>query len=156
MEGAHLWARHTLASRHPLMILLAQHCEFTLAINDYATKHLVAPGGQVDLLFGATLDGTLTVMDRALDTYDLMQAAPPTELASRLVLSSEGLPDYPYRDDALTLWPALERWVSRYVRLYYGRDEDVRGDAQLQAFVAMPGPPPGGHFVRLAPAHPSL
>jgi arachidonate 15-lipoxygenase len=151
MEGAYLCARHTLAARHPLMILLAQHCEFTLAINDYATKHLVAPGGQVDLLFGATLDGTLTVMDRALDTYDLMQAAPPSELAARLVLSTEGLPDYPYRDDALTLWPALERWVSRYVGLYYGRDEDVRGDAELQAFVAMLGAPEGGNFMRIPP-----
>ena len=151
MEGAYLCARHSLAPQHPLMVLLAQHCEFTLAINDYATKHLIAPGGQVDLLFGATLPGTLTVMDRALDSYDLMRAAPPDELADRLVLSASGLPEYPYRDDALTLWPALERWVARYVGLYYSRDEDVIADEELQAFVQMLGAPDGGNFKPVGP-----
>ena len=154
MEAVYLCARRTLAENHPLMILIAQHCEFTLAINDYATKHLIAPGGQVDELFGATLDGTLTVMARALSEFRLDRADPVTNIQERHIESTAGLPEFPWRDDALLLWPILHRWVERYVELYYGDDDDVRLDHELQDFLALLANPKEGGGIGGVPTVP--
>ncbi|MEM1418709.1 MAG: lipoxygenase family protein [Myxococcota bacterium] len=146
MEAVYVCARRTLAPQHPLMILLAQHCEMTLAINDYATKHLIAPGGQVDLLFGSTLEGTLTIMDRALNEYRLDRASPPDQARLRLIDDPMGLPEFPYRDDAEVLYAPFARWIDGYVRLYYGHEGDVKGDGELADFLALLASEQGGNL----------
>ncbi|MEO0324436.1 MAG: lipoxygenase family protein [Myxococcota bacterium] len=146
MEAAYVCARRTLAPQHPLMVLLAEHCEMTLAINDYATKHLIAPGGQVDRLFGSTLEGTLTIMDRALNEYRLDRASPPDQARLRLIDDVAGLPDFPFRDDAATLFTPFAHFIDDYVRLYYAGEDDVQGDQELQAFRALLASEEGGNL----------
>lgn len=146
IEAAIVAAYRNLAAAHPLYILLAPHFQFTLALNDYATKHLIAPGGQVDRLFGSTLEGSLTALVRGLREYDFSRAAPPKELADRGVDDGLGLPDYPYRDDALRVWQPLHQFVQRYVALYYGGDEDVQQDWELQGFIQTFGDPQQGNI----------
>ncbi|MFO7565185.1 MAG: lipoxygenase family protein [Enhygromyxa sp.] len=146
MEAVYLCARRTLAPQHPLMILLAQHCEFTLAINDYAAKHLIAPGGQVDVLFGSTLSGTLTIMARALEEYRLDRASPPDQAVDRLIDDRRGLPEFPFRDDAATLWEPFARWIDSYVRLYYARPQDIAEDTELADFLRTLADPQGGNL----------
>lgn len=135
IEAAIVAAQRNLAKVHPLYVLLAPHFQFTLAINDYASKNLIAPGGQVDQLFGSTLEGCLTALVRGMREYDFSRAAPPEELKFRGMCDRTGLPEYPYRDDALRVWPPLKQFVQRYVALYYGSDEDVRQDWELQGFI---------------------
>ncbi|NRA32734.1 MAG: hypothetical protein HRU17_05275 [Polyangiaceae bacterium] len=146
MEAVYVCARRTMASHHPLMILLAQHCEFTLAINDYATKHLIAPGGQVDTLFGSTLPGILTIMSRAVSEYQLDRASPPDQAEDRLIDDLNGLPEFPFRDDAGALWTPFARWIGEYVGLYYCRSEDVTNDTELTDFLKMLGAAAGGNL----------
>ncbi|MGI0491841.1 lipoxygenase family protein [Alkalinema pantanalense CENA528] len=146
IEAAIVAAYRNLAPSHPIYVLLDPHFQFTLALNDYATKHLIAPGGQVDALFGTTLEGSLTALVRGLREYNFSRAAPPKELADRRVDNVLGLPDYPYRDDALRVWQPLQQFVQRYVALYYGSDEDVQQDWELQHFLQAFGDPQQGNI----------
>lgn len=151
IEAAVVAAQRHLAQVHPLYVLLAPHFQFTLAINDYATKNLIAPGGQVDTLFGTTLVGSLTLLVRGIREYDFSRAAPPKELESRGVRNRSGLPEYPYRDDALRVWAPLRQFVQRYIHLYYGSDQDVCQDWELQGFIQTFGDPQQGN-IRGVPA----
>ncbi|XP_075908424.1 polyunsaturated fatty acid 5-lipoxygenase-like [Petromyzon marinus] len=45
------------------------------------------------------------------------------------------LPSYYYRDDACSIWKTIHKFVDKILAIFYKRDEDVRGDAELQAFV---------------------
>jgi hypothetical protein len=40
--------------------------------------------------------------------------------------------DYPYAEDGLLLWDALERYFTAYVGLYYTSDAAVKSDPWLQ------------------------
>ena len=144
MEAAVLAARRHMAPNHPLRILLEPHFRYTLAVNDYATKHLIAPGGQVDQLLGSTLTGSLTMLGRSLREFEFRTATPDRDVASRGVESCEGLPHYPWRDDALTVWAVLQRFAQRYVSLYYPDAETVLRDEELQGFVRAFGDPKQG------------
>jgi len=134
MEAVALTARRNLAANHPLMVLLEPHIEFTLAINDYASSHLIAPNGEVERLLASTLEGSLSLTVRALRGTPLQLLAPPRDFAHRGVADREALPEYPYRDDALLVWDAVRRFVERYLRVYYVSDSDVVGDEELAAF----------------------
>lgn len=136
MEAAVLSARRHLAANHPLRILLEPHFRYTLAINDYAVHHLIAPGGQVERLLGSTLSGSLTMLARSLSDFDFASLTPDRDVVSRGVEQSDGLPDYPWRDDALLVWDALRRFVDGYVRLYYADDATVCRDGELRGFVS--------------------
>ncbi len=58
----------------------------------------------------------------------------PDTLVARGVADRDALPDYPYRDDALSLWEEIHTWVRDYVAIYYFDDGDVAGDYELQAW----------------------
>jgi lipoxygenase len=40
--------------------------------------------------------------------------------------------DYPYAEDGLLLWEALQRYFTAYVGLYYADDAAVKKDTWLQ------------------------
>ena len=153
MEAAILAARRHLAPNHPLRILLEPHFRYTLAINDYATKHLVAPGGQVDQLLGSTLSGSLSMLTRSLRDFDFGVSTPDRDVASRGVESREGLPEYPWRDDALPVWEILHRFATHYVTLYYPDAAAIRRDDELQGFVRAFGDPDDGAIRGVAPVN---
>ena len=134
LEGVLLSCRREMAPWHPIRVLIDAHGYNTLAINDFAAHHLIAPGGQVDQVFSATLEGNLEMAARGMAAFSFNELAPRSQLLSRGLLTGEELPDYPWRDDALLLWPIVERFVERYVRTYYAADADVAGDAELAAF----------------------
>jgi arachidonate 15-lipoxygenase len=58
----------------------------------------------------------------------------PHELARRGVADPELFPGYPYRDDALLLWAAIEGWVRDYLCIYYNDDAALVSDVELQAW----------------------
>ncbi len=143
-EAVILCARRELAPWHPLRTLIDAHAFNTLAINDYAAHHLIAPGGDVDRLFSATLEGNLELATRGLAGFTFANLAPPDQLAARGLDGSCALTAYPWRDDAILLWPIVERFVERYVKVYYASNDDVSDDAELRAFVAALSSPAGG------------
>ena len=68
----------------------------------------------------------------------------PNDLINRkLAKTEEGgalkllLEDYPYADDGMLLWNAVEKWVGSYLALYYDDsvdDKKVANDVELQAW----------------------
>jgi arachidonate 15-lipoxygenase len=124
-----------LPDSHPVSVLLRPHFEGTLYINDQAQAHLIAPGGKVDMLLGGTIQSNRALsVASLLDTpdFDFTQGMLPRALDKRGVMDPDL--DYPYREDALLVWGAIERWVRAYVGLHYAHDAAVVQDAALQAW----------------------
>ncbi|MBD2775163.1 lipoxygenase family protein [Iningainema tapete] len=123
-----------LAARHPVNVLLKPHFEFTMAINALGDQVLINPGGYVDVILGGTLESSLKLA--ALGVSELFNNfsnfALPNNLRLRGVDDRSFRQDFPYRDDGLLVWDALEDYVSRYVGIYYRSNRDVREDFELQ------------------------
>lgn len=134
-EAFCLALHNCLAPRHPLHRLLEPHFQGTLLINTGADATLVAPGGAVDSLLGPTIGGSIQISAAARNAWDFNARIFPKDLARRGVADADVLPDYPFRDDGLLIWRALEQWVRSYVGVYYPTDAAVQGDSELQAFV---------------------
>ena len=123
-----------LAPGHPVARLLGPHFEGTLAINEAAWKHLIANKGAVDKLFGASINASRGLAAASVTGTPFNDAMLPDTFAARGVADSDLLPDYPYRDDSLLYWNAIEQWVSDYLKVYYPNESDPRSDVELQAW----------------------
>jgi arachidonate 15-lipoxygenase len=123
-----------LAVNHPLRILLKPHFRFMLANNDLARKRLVSRGGLVDQLLAGTLQESLQIVVDGYKDWSLDQFALPTELKNRGMDDVERLPHYPYRDDGILLWNAINKFVYNYLELYYKTSADLIADVELQAW----------------------
>jgi len=86
-----------------------------------------------------TIGDTIAISAEALRSYDFSSAIFPEQLKRRGVDCRDTIVDYPYRDDGLLVWEALEKWVRSYVGHHYPSDRDVVEDTELQAFVEQVG-----------------
>jgi arachidonate 15-lipoxygenase len=119
MEPIAIVTARQLANNHPLSLLLKPHFRFMLTNNNLARSHLIAPGGSVDELLGGTLAETIEISREACSTWSLDQFALPAELKNRGMDDPNQLPHYPYRDDGLLVWNAIETFVSGYLNFFY-------------------------------------
>ena len=125
-----------LPRTHPLNRLLLPHFQGTFAINHAAQRKLIVSGGGVDRLLGSTIDHDRTLAVLGLHRVGFNDALLPRHLKARGVDDPSALPVYPYRDDALLLWSAIQDWVAAYLGLYYDRDSVVQHDQALQTWAA--------------------
>lgn len=125
--------RH-LATQHPIWALLVPHCEGTLFINDQAATSLIKQGGPIDHIFGGTITSSQLAASGARLDFDFASHCLPANLVARNVADAAALPDYPYRDDALLVWNAIEQWARQYVHIYYADDAAVVADTELAAW----------------------
>ncbi|RUT00759.1 hypothetical protein DSM106972_071680 [Dulcicalothrix desertica PCC 7102] len=134
MEPIALATARELAARHPVNVLLKPHFEFTMAINNLADQVLINPGGAVDIILPGTLESSLELSSKGVSEYfnNFSDFAFPADLRKRGVDNSYTLPDFPYRDDGLLVWNALEDYVSKYIQIYYKSNRDIRKDFELQ------------------------
>lgn len=126
-----------LSEKHPLRILMTPHFEGTLAINNAAQGSLIASGGGVDKLLSSSIDQSRVFAIQGAQSYllNVRTSTLKQTLKQRGVDDVSLLPDYPYRDDALLVWYAIEGWVSNYINYYYKSDQAVENDSQLKAWV---------------------
>lgn len=118
-----------LAKNHPLRILLIPHFQGTIFINYSAQKRLVNNNGPFDKLFSGTMPTNRAVVEKRL-SKSFNDSMLNVDLKLREVESEKLI--YPYRDDALRLWQAIEKWVSDYLNLYYKNNQDIINDKELQ------------------------
>ncbi|MCZ0902369.1 lipoxygenase family protein, partial [Microcoleus sp. HI-ES] len=58
----------------------------------------------------------------------------PAELKNRGMDDTNQLPHYPYRDDGLLLWDAIETFVSGYLKFFYPTEIAIVQDVELQTW----------------------
>jgi arachidonate 15-lipoxygenase len=143
MEAVGIAAHRQLLPDHPLFRLVQFHLEGTFAVNNSAKTSLIAPGGVIDKVFSARIDVAASLVRKALDNFVLQDCAPAREIRSR-GLDDPSAIEYPYRDDVLPVYAAIERFARAYVGLYYADDAAVAGDTFVQAWVDEVGSSIGG------------
>ena len=151
MEAVAIATRRQLASHHPLYDLLHAHTDHTMPINHSAATSLIAPGGTIDQVFAPTIEAAAGLVRAAIDGLPINVASPPDELKLRGVDDVAMLVEYPYRDDALLVWGAIEKYIGAYVGHYYESDADVVGDTELAAWVTELGADDGGRLKGVDP-----
>lgn len=124
-----------LSARHPLFVLLAAHTRGTLAINQSARDELIVAGGQLDQLMAPRLDDSLAMVSRAVREWDPAQHGLRADLARRGLDDRDALPEHPFRDDALLVQSAIERWCLEYVCVAYGSESELQSDLELRAWL---------------------
>jgi len=137
MEGVCIATHRNLAHNHPVFRLLAPHCLFLLAINSLAVVSLISVGGFVDKASTVGTKGMFALIQRGIAEWRLdVQGSLPRELESRGLLDEGILPNsYPYRNDGLLVYKAIENYVTTIVQHYYDAPPALHEDAELQAWV---------------------
>ena len=133
-EAFAMATQRQLAVAHPLNRLLAPHLEGAMFINEAATLIIMGPLTTGDVILAAPIETLQRECGRDRLAYDFYDNMLPNDLRARGVDNTDQLPDYPYRDDALLIWNALDQWVGEYVATYYANDSDVTGDYELKAW----------------------
>lgn len=134
IEPIAMATQRVLGENHPIGRLLIPHFEGTLSINNEAQSKLIRQGFVVDRMLGGTIDASRKVAVESLATPCFNDGFLPKALAARGVLHEDL--DYPYRDDALLIWHAIERWVTAYVGMYYVADRHISRDEALMRWAA--------------------
>ncbi|KAF2355694.1 PLAT/LH2 domain [Trinorchestia longiramus] len=133
MEGMCVCTHRNLSPSHPLFKLLAPHFLFLLAINSRGLEKLVSIGGWVDCCMTQGVTGILALIARSVKSWRAdLHGIPQEEMKARGVLDPNVLPFYPYRDDAVSLHYAIEKYVTKVLNHHYDTPEKVREDTELQ------------------------
>ncbi len=119
-----------LACDHPLLILLKPHFRFTLEINDAALHSLVVPGGVVSSVLSTGFGGSAELIVDAFNDWRFDQQFPDDLFKLRGVSENE-LSSFPFREDTLDLWKAINKYVRGYLQLYYFGDNNDERNAQM-------------------------
>lgn len=133
-----------LANVHPVWALLVRHFEGTMFINEAAATSLITPDGPIDHIFAGTIQSSQQTAADARLSFNFTEGMLPNDIAARGVGGTSALADYPYRDDAMLVWGAIEGWVRSYIDIYYKADDDVTGDTELAAWALAIASPTGG------------
>lgn len=136
LEAYAVAALRTLSPTHPLFQLMIPHFKHTLCINTLARSVLVNEGGWIDNFssFGGQVKDKVmqrTYQKASLRTYMNF----PRDLKHRGVDDLKSLPLYPYRDDGLLIWKAIQEYVQDILNIYYKSDDDVAQDSHLDEWL---------------------
>lgn len=143
MEPFILAAHRQLSAMHPIFKLLDPHMRYTLEINGMARQTLINADGVIESCFtpgrycmeiSASAYKNFWRFDLEGLPADLIRrgmAVPDPTQPHGLKLLVE---DYPYANDGLLIWGAIENWVKTYVAHYYPSPSVVISDRELQAW----------------------
>ncbi|MGI9279811.1 MAG: lipoxygenase family protein [Endozoicomonas sp.] len=134
-EAISVAVHRDLAPIHPLYKLLITHFEGTHTINALAAATLINKDGIIDKMFGAKIEWAQHLVAEDRHKFDFTANMLPENLKLRGVDTLSILPDYPYRDDGLLVWNAIQEWVNEYIKIYYFSDVDVSTDKELTSLL---------------------
>jgi arachidonate 15-lipoxygenase len=140
-----------LAGNHPLHKLLVPHFEGTLPINALAVRRLINKGGKVEELLSPQIESAYKVLAAIRNDFHFRESFLPRQVQKRGVGFDSAVASYPYRDDGILIWNAIDRWVRDYVDLYYETDADVAEDDELAQWTAEIVSPEAGRIRGFAP-----
>ncbi len=133
MEALAIATPRQLPYNHPVNQLLSPHFKFLMAINHRGNSVLLAAEAAIDNLMATTLTTSKRLMNKAYREKSFWYYSLLNDIELRGI-EPKFLPDFPYRDDALLLWEAIAKYVTRFLQLYYPDDKAVQQDPYLQAW----------------------
>ncbi|WP_395851911.1 lipoxygenase family protein [Cystobacter fuscus] len=125
--------RNCLPARHPLTRLLWPHIYGTQYSNQIVTKGQMARGGDFETTFSFTHEGMCQLFEETYHEYDISILDPSLD-AKRRGIEDAGF-DTPALDNRRQLFDVIHDHASRYLRLYYASDEQLRADVSFRAWV---------------------
>ncbi|XP_070197537.1 allene oxide synthase-lipoxygenase protein-like [Littorina saxatilis] len=135
MEGVAVTTHRQLSQHHPIFKMLAPHFLFLIAIDSKARETLINPGGIIDTIMNAGLEGSFEIIRKRLTKWRMdVDGTLPVELVKRGVEDTTALPNYHFRDDALRVYDVIKTYATDYVKLYYKNSGDLQGDWEIQAW----------------------
>lgn len=143
MEPIPIATAHQLAENHPLSLLLRPHFLFMLTNNHLGQERLINPGGPVDKLLAGTLEESMELVKDAYKNWNINDFSFPKEIEDR---GMDKIPHYPYRDDGMLLWKAINDFVSGYLNHFYPDSQAIANDTELQAWAAELADPSQGNL----------
>lgn len=143
MEPFILAAHRQLSVMHPVFKLLYPHMRYTMEINTLARQGLINAEGIIESCFtpGPYCMELSADYYRRFWRFDLeglpadlkrrgMAVDDPTQPHGLRLL----IEDYPYANDGLLIWSAIESWVRFYIQSYYPNPRQVLSDSELQSW----------------------
>ncbi|XP_054777049.1 lipoxygenase 3, chloroplastic-like [Prosopis cineraria] len=143
MEPFIIAAHRQLNVMHPIFKLLKPHMKDTLQINALAREALINAGGIIESDFSCGKFCNHIVSAAYKDWWRFDMEALPNDLIRRGLAEPDQtkpyglkllIEDYPYANDGLPIWFAIEKWVRTYVTYYYRDGLMVQSDNELQAW----------------------
>ena len=125
--------RNMLPADHAVRRLLWPHLWGTQYSNELVTDVLLMKGGDFDAAFSFSHAGLCALLEDSCEQYDIRVMHPLADADRRGV--SNGALDLPYLQNRQAHFDVFLRHTSRYLRLYYESDEQLRGDRHVQAWV---------------------
>ncbi|KAK8484046.1 hypothetical protein V6N11_066627 [Hibiscus sabdariffa] len=142
MEPFIIAARRNLSAMHPIHKLLHPHMRYTLDINARARELLISADGIIESLF-STKESSMEITSFAYGNWRFDMESLPADLIRRGIAEPDPtephgikllIQDYPYANDGLLIWSAIERLVKDYVNFYYPDLIHIRSDPELNAW----------------------
>ncbi|TKY71701.1 Lipoxygenase 3 [Spatholobus suberectus] len=136
-------AHRQLSVMHPVFKLLRPHLKHTLQINALAREALINEGGIIESNFSPGKYSTEIISAAYREWWRFDMEALPADLIRRGMAEPDPtqphglrlfIEDYPYANDGLLIWFALENLVRTCVNYYYRDGIMVRSDGELQAW----------------------
>lgn len=119
---------------HPLWPLLGHHFAGLMPINTGTLSQFFGEATEQFLLVGR--DASERMVNERYARWRFRQLDFVADLKRRGVDDRKLLPYYPHRDDLLLYWDLLRDYTYDYLALFYGSDQDVAEDFELQAWAA--------------------
>ncbi len=146
-EGVAIATHRGLPPQHPVYALLVPHLKYLLFNNFAGREFLVEEHGYVDKIMSTELlTGSLEIVKRAYTRFHFDDLDVPLALGKRGMMSQTGMPDFPYRDDGLLIWAAIDTWTRSYVAAYYEDDVAVANDSELHRWCTEMTSQDGAHM----------
>ncbi|XP_033639994.1 arachidonate 5-lipoxygenase-like [Asterias rubens] len=132
MESVAVSMHVSLSPSHPIFRLLSPHFLFLMAINSRGLALLISVDGWVDKTMNIGREGMFALIGRSFKRWRLdVNATLPKDLEERGVDDREALPNYHYRDDAILVYEAMEKYVRQVVEAHYLTPETIQNDYEL-------------------------
>ncbi|CAH1263704.1 ALOX15B [Branchiostoma lanceolatum] len=135
MESVALCAHRTLSVSHPVFRLLAPHFNQLIPANR-ETLRIIDQGQWMDETTRIGRVGFIDILQRGWKSHWRMNVEGnlPRDLENREVDDKTALRNYHYRDDALPIWHAIEKYARTVLKAYYDTPNKVTEDHELRAW----------------------
>lgn len=135
MEGVTVATHRNLSQSHPIFKLLAPHFLYLIAINTRGLELLISDGGWVDKTMNFGNKGLFALIVKGFNSWRLeVEGTLPEDLKRRGLDDTSVLPCYHFRNDALLLHAAIQKYVKAYVDLYYPTPNLLEEDNEIQGW----------------------